>query len=131
MKKYSFSDLVKLIEKLRGENGCPWDRKQTHKTLIKYLKEETEELIKEIEENKKEGIKEELGDILLQVVFHAQIEKEKGNFDINDVIDNLCRKLIRRHPHVFGDLKISSEKEIIENWKKIKKKERKEEKNDL
>lgn len=131
MKKYSFSDLVKLIEKLRGENGCPWDRKQTHKTLIKYLKEETEELIKEIEENKKEGIKEELGDILLQVVFHAQIEKEKGNFDINDVIDNLCRKLIRRHPHVFGDLKISGEKEIIENWKKIKKKERKEEKNDL
>ncbi|MCD6220608.1 hypothetical protein J7K25_00395 [bacterium] len=120
MGKYRFYDLVKIVEKLRSEKGCPWDKKQTHKSLIKYLKEETEELIKEIEKDNIEGIKDELGDILLQVVFHTQIEKEKGNFTIEDVIDTLCKKLIRRHPHVFGNLKIKDEKEIIENWEMIK-----------
>ena len=124
MGKYKFYDLVEIVRKLRGEKGCPWDKKQTHKSLIKYLKEETEELIKEIEKDNIGGIKDELGDVLLQVVFHTQIEKEKGNFDIDDVIDNICRKMIRRHPHVFGNLKVKSEEEIEKNWENIKKGEK-------
>ena len=119
MGKYSFYDLVEIVSKLRSEKGCPWDKKQTHKSLIKYLKEETEELIKEIEKDNIEGIKDELGDVLLQVVFHSQIEKEKGNFDIDDVIDSICRKMIRRHPHVFGNLKVKDEKEVEKKWKEI------------
>lgn len=124
MGKYKFYDLVEIVRKLRGEKGCPWDKKQTHKSLIKYLKEETEELIKEIEKDNIRGIKDELGDVLLQVVFHTQIEKEKGNFDIDDVIDSICRKMIRRHPHVFGNLKVKNEKEIEKNWENIKKGEK-------
>ncbi len=124
MGKYKFYDLVEIVRKLRGEKGCPWDKKQTHKSLIKYLKEETEELIKEIEKDNFEGIKDELGDVLLQVVFHTQIEKEKENIDIDDVIDNICRKMIRRHPHVFGNLKVKSEEEIEKNWENIKKEEK-------
>jgi len=124
MGKYKFYDLVEIVRKLRGEKGCPWDKKQTHKSLIKYLKEETEELIKEIEKDNIGGIKDELGDVLLQVVFHTQIEKEKENFDIDDVIDNICRKMIRRHPHVFGNLKVKSEEEIEKNWENIKKGEK-------
>ena len=122
MGKYKFYDLVEIVRKLRGEKGCPWDKKQTHKSLIKHLKEETEELIKEIEKDNIRGIKDELGDVLLQVVFHTQIEKE--NFDIDDVIDNICRKMIRRHPHVFGNLKVKSEEEIEKNWENIKKGEK-------
>jgi len=125
MEKYSFYDLVEIVRKLRGEEGCPWDKKQTHKSLIKYLKEETAELIKEIEKDNIGGIKDELGDVLLQVVFHSQIEKEKGNFDIDDVIDSICRKMIRRHPHVFGNLKVKDEKEVEKKWKEIKRKEEK------
>jgi len=124
MGKYKFYDLVEIVRKLRGEKGCPWDKKQTHKSLIKHLKEETEELIKEIEKDNIRGIKDELGDVLLQVVFHTQIEKEKGNFDIDDVIDSICRKMIRRHPHVFGNLKVKNEKEIEKNWENIKKGEK-------
>jgi len=123
MGKYKFYDLVKIVEKLRSEKGCPWDKKQTHKSLIKYLKEETEELIKEIEKDNFEGMKDELGDVLLQVVFHTQIEKEKGNFEIDDVIDSICRKMIRRHPHVFGNLKVKDEKEVEKRWEEIKGKE--------
>lgn len=125
MGKYKFYDLVEIVSKLRGEKGCPWDKKQTHKSLIKYLKEETEELIKEIEKRNTEGIKDELGDVLLQVVFHSQIEKEKGNFDIDDVVDSICRKMVRRHPHVFGNLKVKSEKEVEKKWEEIKRKEKK------
>ena len=125
MGKYKFYDLVEIVRKLRGEKGCPWDKKQTHKSLIKHLKEETEELIKEIEKDNIGGIKDELGDVLLQVVFHTQIEKEKGNFDIDDVIDSICRKMIRRHPHVFGNLKVKSEKEVEKKWEEIKRKEEK------
>ena len=124
MGKYKFYDLVEIVRKLRGEKGCPWDKKQTHKSLIKHLKEETEELIKEIEKDNIRGIKDELGDVLLQVVFHTQIEKEKGNFDIDDVINSICRKMIRRHPHVFGNLKVKNEKEIEKNWENIKKGEK-------
>jgi len=95
-----------------------------HKSLIKYLKEETEELIKEIEKDNIGGIKDELGDVLLQVVFHSQIEKEKGNFGIDDVVDSICKKMIRRHPHVFGNLKVKDEKEVEKKWEEIKRKEK-------
>jgi len=124
MGKYSFYDLVEIVGKLRSEKGCPWDKKQTHKSLIKYLKEETTELIKEIEKDNIGGIKDELGDVLLQVVFHSQIEKGKGNFGIDEVIDSICRKMIRRHPHVFGNLKVKDEKEVEKKWEEIKRKEK-------
>lgn len=130
MEKYNFSDLIKLMEILRGEEGCLWDKKQTHTSLLYYLEEEVKEFSEAVSKNDIENMKEELGDILLQVVFHSQIAKERGNFTIEDVIDNLCKKLIRRHPHVFGNKKMKNEKEIIENWQKIKKMER-EKKDDL
>jgi len=122
-KKYKFEDVLKIMEKLREK--CPWDRKQTNESILKYLREETEEFIKEVKEKNYEGMKEELGDILWQVVFHSQILKEKNIFTIDDVIDCVCKKMIRRHPHVFGNKKVKDEKEVIENWEKIKKKEKK------
>ncbi len=121
-KNYKFSDAVKIVEKIRKK--CPWDKKQTNESILKYFKEEVEEFIKETEEKNYEGMKEELGDVLLQVLFHAQILKEKNIFTIDDVIDSLCKKMIRRHPHVFGNEKFKDEKEIIENWEKIKEKEK-------
>ncbi len=121
-KRYNFEDAVKIVEKLRKK--CPWDKKQTNESILKYLKEETQEFIKEVKRNDYRGMKEELGDILLQVLFHSQILKEKNILTIEDVIDNLCRKMIRRHPHVFGNKKVKSEKEIIETWEKIKKREK-------
>lgn len=118
--KYSFEDLVKVMERLRRE--CPWDREQTHESLKKYLIEETYEVLDAIDSRDDEKLKEELGDLLLQPVFHAQIAKERGAFDINDVIDTLVRKLIERHPHVFGD---ANPEEVLKNWerKKIEKRE--------
>lgn len=121
-KRYKFEDAVKILEKIR--NKCPWDKKQTNESILKYLKEETEEFIKEVEKKNYKGMKEELGDILWQVLFHSQILKEKNIFTIDQVIDNLCRKMIRRHPHVFGNKKFKNEKEIIENWEKIKRDEK-------
>ena len=109
--KYGFEDLVKIMEKLRKE--CPWDRKQTHRSLKKYLVEEAYEVLDAIDTEDDEKLKEELGDLLLQPVFHAQIAKERGAFDINDVIDLLVRKLMDRHPHVFGD---ADPEEVLENW---------------
>lgn len=121
-KKYKFEDAVKIVEKLREK--CPWDKKQTNESILKYLKSETTEFIREVNKENYEGMKEELGDILLQVLFHCQILKEKKIFTIKDVIDNLCRKMIRRHPHVFGNKKFKNEKEIIESWGKIKQEEK-------
>ena len=111
-----FEELVSIMEKLRGPNGCEWDKKQTHESLIPYLIEESYELIEEIKNKNYENMKEELGDILLQVIFHCQIAKENGKFTINDVIEVLTNKLIRRHPHVFGDEKEFS----YARWEKIK-----------
>ncbi len=121
----SWRQLINIMSLLRSDNGCPWDKKQTHKTLIPYLREETNELINAIKHNKKEHIKEELGDVLLQIIFHAQIAKENKWFDITDVIDTLTTKLKRRHPHVFGNKKIRTITELIRNWDKIKKQEKK------
>ena len=120
----TFADLVETFAILRGPNGCPWDKKQTHESLIKNLREESEELIAAIEKKDAENIKEELGDVLLQVLFHAQLAKEEGLFDIDDVIQGLYDKLHYRHPHVFGDMKAGSPEEALAVWKEMKRKSR-------
>ena len=112
------------MKKLRGPDGCPWDKEQTHSSIIPNLKEETEELIEAIQSGDKKHFKEELGDVLLQVVFHAQIASENGDFDINDVINGISSKLTRRHPHVFGNKKAKTAKEALKIWKAEKKKEK-------
>ncbi len=122
--KYEFSDLVEIMKTLRSENGCPWDREQTHESLKKYLIEETYEVLEAIDLNDKDRFCEELGDLLLQIIFHAQIAAENGNFDINDVITGICRKMIQRHTHVFGDAKAENADEVLANWEAIKKKEK-------
>lgn len=115
-----FLKLVDILEKLRGEHGCPWDKKQTHQTLMKYLFEESEEYNQAVQKQDYENMKEELGDVLLQVIFHAQIAKENKKFDIYDVLDTINEKMIRRHPHVFGNSKATTEEEIRKEWEKIK-----------
>lgn len=122
--KNTFADLVETFAILRGPDGCPWDRKQTHQSLIKNLREESEELVAAIEKNDAENMKEELGDVLLQVLLHAQIAKEEGLFTIDDVIQGLYDKLHYRHPHVFGDVKAKSPDEALAVWKEMKKKSR-------
>ena len=118
---YTFEQLVAIMRKLRAPGGCPWDAEQTHESLTRYLLEEAYEVIEAIDEKNPRHLKEELGDLLLQPVFHAAIAEEAGDFSINDVISTLCNKLIRRHPHVFGDLEIKDSQAQIENWEKIKK----------
>lgn len=124
--RYSFQELIDITAKLRSEDGCPWDRKQTHQTLISCLMEESMEVKEAIEKEDMENLCEELGDLLLQVVMHAQIAREHKAFDIEDVITGISRKMIRRHPHVFGDLKVTDEKELRKNWEKIKQQEKQE-----
>jgi len=123
-KQYSFQNLLDVIETLRGPKGCPWDKKQTHITIRENLIEEVYEFIDTINTQNTTHMEEELGDILLQILFHTQIEKEKGNFTINDVIDTLTKKLIRRHPHVFGNKQVSTIEEVKTNWEDIKSKEK-------
>ncbi len=119
-----FYDLTKVIETLRGENGCMWDLEQTHDSLKRCLIEECYEVIEAIEEQDDDKLIEELGDILLQVVFHAQIGKEEGFFSINDVIEGITNKMINRHPHIFGEIEVNSTEDILDNWDKIKEKEK-------
>ena len=123
--KPTFNDLVETFAILRGPNGCLWDKKQTHETLIKCLQNEAQELIDAINNKDDENMKEELGDVLLQVLIHSQIAAEEGKFTIEDVITGLYDKLHRRHPHVFGDgAKASTPEEALALWKEMKKKER-------
>jgi len=121
-----FLILVAVMEKLRSGKGCIWDREQTHKTIKKNLVEEAYEAVESIEGESYQELKEELGDILLQVVFHSQIAQENSEFDINDVLRNILHKLVRRHPHVFGDKLVAGSQEVLANWEDIKKEERKE-----
>jgi tetrapyrrole methylase family protein/MazG family protein len=118
-----FSRLVEIMAKLRSPEGCPWDREQTHQSLRPYLLEETYEVLETIDQGKYAELKNELGDLLLQVVFHAQIASEDGRFTISDIIHEISEKLIRRHPHVFADLKISSAAEQKILWEQLKKAE--------
>ncbi len=117
---YDLSDLLEIMRILRGENGCPWDREQTHASIRKNLIEETYEAIEAINKQDDVLLCEELGDVLMQVVFHAQIAAERGAFGFSDVADGICKKLIERHPHVFGDVKVSSSGEVLKNWEQIK-----------
>lgn len=117
--------LIGIIETLRSENGCAWDRAQTHYSLKKNMLEEAYEAVDAIEDNDMKHLKEELGDVLLQVVLHAQIAKEEKAFDIEDVAKGLSDKLVHRHPHVFGDLKVNGTNEILDNWEKLKAEEKK------
>ena len=119
-----FSILVGIMKKLRSPDGCMWDREQDHSTIKKNLVEETYEAVECVENNDFEGLKEELGDLLLQIIFHSQIASESKEFDISEVLKNIIKKLIRRHPHVFGNKILKSSKEILANWEDIKKKER-------
>jgi len=123
MHKELFDKLVQIIAALRGKNGCPWDKIQTHSTLSSSLIEEAYEVIEAIDANAPSKLSEELGDLLMQVMLHAQIAKEDGTFDICDVIKSITEKLIRRHPHVFGDLEVEDAKEVLSNWEAIKRDE--------
>jgi len=116
----AFDELVGIMEKLRGEGGCPWDRKQSFESLRAYIIEEAYELVEAITNGIPENIKEESGDLLLQIVFISSIAKEKSHFDINDVLNVLCGKLIRRHPHVFADESAADSDEVLRNWERIK-----------
>lgn len=116
--------LQKLMAQLRGPGGCPWDREQNHKSILSCLLDETYEFLSAVEENDQELMKEELGDLLLQIVFHSQMAQEKGNFDLEDVARSINDKLIRRHPHVFGTTKVNTSQEVLTNWEIIKKNEK-------
>ncbi|MDW7616517.1 nucleoside triphosphate pyrophosphohydrolase [Peribacillus simplex] len=119
-----FSKLRQVIAELRGPGGCPWDKKQTHESLKKYLIEEAYELIDSIDEEDDEGMVGELGDVLLQVMLHSQIGEDEGMFTVDDVIEGITAKMIRRHPHVFGDVEVNGEEDVLVNWQKIKEDEK-------
>lgn len=121
---YDFQDLLRIMEILRAPGGCMWDREQDHHSIRRNFIEETYEAVEAIDKEDAELLKEELGDVLLQVVFHSQMEKEKGTFDIGDVADGICKKLIYRHPHIFGEVEVASSEEILNNWEKLKEKEK-------
>ncbi len=118
--RYSFDDLVLVMQVLRSPGGCPWDIEQTHKSIRKDFIEETYEVIEAIDTEDPVLLREELGDVLLQVAFHSDIEREEGRFDIYDVANDICVKLIHRHPHVFGELKIDNSADVLKNWDAIK-----------
>jgi tetrapyrrole methylase family protein/MazG family protein len=115
--------LIALMADLRGADGCPWDREQTHQSLKPYVIEETYEVLEAIEAGDQDKLCEELGDLLLQVVFHAQLAAEQGRFTMDDVINGVADKLVRRHPHVFGDLRVAGVAGVLETWEQIKKQE--------
>jgi tetrapyrrole methylase family protein/MazG family protein len=123
-KRTKFNQLKKLFDTLHSPKGCLWDKKQTHESIISQLREEVREYIKAVKNKDYKHMQEELGDILLHVMFHSQIAKKNKKFDVEDVIEGLIKKLKRRHPHVFGRLKVKSTHQIIRNWNKIKASER-------
>ena len=123
----SFTELVEVMARLRAPNGCPWDREQTHATLKPYFIEETYEALEAIDIGDDDELCKELGDVLLQVVFHAQIATEENRFDIEEVARAIVDKLIRRHPHVFADVDVDGSEQVLQNWEQIKKQERQEE----
>jgi tetrapyrrole methylase family protein/MazG family protein len=122
--QYCFDDLVKIIKILRGDNGCPWDKEQTHESIKMDTIEEAYEVVDAINHKDDEHLKEELGDLLLHVVFHSQIAEDDGKYDIDAVADGIVKKMIRRHPHVFGEEKANSSGEVLVNWEAIKSEEK-------
>ena len=123
-KKYTFEDLLEIVKKLRGEGGCPWDREQTHESIKQNIIEEGYELVEAIDGGDFAKVADESGDLLLQVVFHAQIGTENGEYGMEDVTDAICRKLIHRHPHVFGGETAENSDEVLEKWNQIKRDDR-------
>ena len=121
---YNVKDLEEIVRILRAPGGCPWDAEQTHQSIRRNFLEEAYEAVEAIDEENPEHLKEELGDVLLQVVFHALMEQETGRFDLDDVADGVCKKLIYRHPHVFGDVSVSGTGEVLSNWEELKRKEK-------
>jgi len=121
---YGVEDLRKIVRVLRGPGGCPWDREQTHESIRRDLLEETYELADAIDHKDAENLKEELGDVLLQVVFHTELEGEANGLTLDDVADGVCKKLIYRHPHVFGETKVSGTGEVLSNWEQLKRVEK-------
>ncbi len=121
---YDVNDLVEIVRILRSPGGCPWDAEQTHESIRRDFLEETYEVAEAIDEGSTEHLKEELGDVLLQVALHTRIEEEQGNFNLNDVADGVCKKLIYRHPHVFGNVSVSGTGEVLTNWDALKRKEK-------
>ena len=122
--EHKIGDLVDIMRILRSEGGCPWDREQTHETIRKNLIEETYEVVEAIDTKNTALLREELGDLLLQVVFHARIAEENGEFDFDDVCNDICKKLIIRHPHIFSDVEADTSEKVLENWDKIKMREK-------
>jgi len=116
-------ELVEIMARLRSPGGCPWDREQTHQSLVRYLVEETGEFLDALDENDDTGMVDELGDLLLQIVFHARIAEEEGRFTLQDVARNECEKMVRRHPHVFGDAQADHPQAVVDQWEKIKRTE--------
>lgn len=117
---YDINDFLRLITVLRSPGGCPWDRKQTHESIKKNFIEETYEVVEAINKADAQSLREELGDVLLQVAMHSEMESEKGSFDFNDVVNDICKKLIVRHPHVFGDVAAQSSDEALQSWDQVK-----------
>lgn len=122
--RYGIEDLLHIMCLLRGQDGCPWDREQTHESIRKNMIEETYEVVEAIDRKDPDMLCEELGDLLLQVVFHAQMEAEQKVFDFDDVCNGICRKLILRHPHIFADVVANTSEQVLNNWDEIKKKEK-------
>jgi len=118
---YDINDLLNIMSLLREPGGCPWDREQTHKSIRKNFLEETYEVLEAIDTENMSLLKEELGDVLLQVVFHSEIARGEQNFSFSDVVTDICKKLIVRHPHVFKDVQVSNTEEVLKNWEDIKK----------
>ena len=123
--RYTMEDLLSIMRILRLPDGCPWDREQTHDSIRTNLLEETHEAIEAIDNGDMPGLCEELGDVLMQVVFHAQMEQEAGGFTFADVVNGVCQKLITRHPHVFGDTEVADSAQVLQNWDAIKRAEKK------
>jgi MazG family protein len=120
----AFEGLVALQARLRAPNGCPWDREQTHDSLRTYLVEETYEVLDALDNGDAQKFADELGDLLLQIVFHAQLAAEAGKFDVADVIEQICTKMVRRHPHVFGEVRAKTTAQVLQNWEQLKAEER-------
>jgi len=123
-KTHEFAALLEVVSALRGPNGCPWDKEQTHQSLVPFAIEEVYEMVEAIEAGSPEDLKEELGDVLFQVVLHSQLASERDRFSISEVIESISNKMIRRHPHVFTDLKVKSTEEVKKNWQEIKAQEK-------
>ncbi|MGI6488236.1 MAG: nucleoside triphosphate pyrophosphohydrolase [Syntrophomonadaceae bacterium] len=123
MSKYPLDELVEVMDRLLGPGGCPWDREQTHASLTRYLIEETYEVVEAIDENDMAQLKEELGDLLLQIVFHSALAARQGAFDLNQVTKTVTEKMINRHPHVFGTMQLDTSDDVLDKWEGFKKKE--------